>query len=308
MARYSKDCEQLRTHMDLLIHAANALPGRGEGLGAMFFDFVAAMYHNPEGPPRFDHQTFTSYARLQMGAEVIWSIGDTLNVPMCLSGAIYPVLVLPNNTKLNSTSRVNEAANARFPRMLADLARPVKDGVGHDPGWAVRLKGEGGFAAIVHVVCRKPGDPTLLALQAGLEGAFAVGEDKCGHLSIPIWGEESDLAVWADALAGIVSGFCQFQKHARMPIALRFRPEDRARAEAIERMLVRRCVLVGREDDPKLGTLSEKPPAIPDEVVRLVGKGGPICPLTFARWMSRGAFLHPDVWRRHVQIFGDGNK
>ena len=296
-----EEAKTYQDRLDWMIHAANA-GRRTEAVGGMLFDVASAMHYLDHVDWRtLDCQDYIDYSKLQTLGEVILCEGDTLALPAVLSSAFFPTLVLPNNTELNSSSRVNEAADERFPEMNSHIQRWMADHSQPSLGSAVVIPGGSGFDRIAHLVCRKPGTPDLHGLAEGLDAASKLGEYRYGHLSIPVWGSQSDLVGWAEAICKIIHGARQYQDSPRFPIVMLFRREDRDRRDRLEELLLRRGILATLADASSTLYPAERLEA-PESLLRMVSADGPVCPLDFARWVGRGGGITADRWERIVDI------
>jgi len=118
---------------------------------------------------------------------------DPINDPPRRVPGTRSVLVLPNNTSLDSHSTLLTQAQSRYDFRV--------DGSTGEPGSIVRseLKPNDYYDEIRHLVCRKPSDPKLQGLSAGLR-LLNPGEHVV-MFRIPVFGQEGEWEDWVDGLA-----------------------------------------------------------------------------------------------------------
>jgi hypothetical protein len=102
-------------------------------------------------------------------------------------------LAIPNTTTLNSSSKWVLTASqhvAHEPLLESKLPRPLGDTI------HASCSNHGYYDAVLHLVCRTPGDPRPRALSQCFESFGAV----LVQYVIPLFGREDDWATWRDAL------------------------------------------------------------------------------------------------------------
>lgn len=285
--------------MDLLTHGTNAFRHRNTAMATALRDTMNPGDASVRMGSLAEHLIQT--VMFQQGPDVIWGTGSTLEVPEHLAETGMAKLMLPNNTSLTSSAQLTTAALNELLGLSDDLAEARRE---HEVevGQVIETTGRGPFQGIIHAVCRQPGDSTL----RGLADILA----QCGAGTvIPVWGAKEDLPLWAAALEAATSLAEDVQANVRLPLHLRFRPEDADRGEELEKLLIEARILVEREEDEhawRWGGSASDAVEIPESVLALVGVDREVHPLRFARWAARGVRLAEEVWTRHVRVWQRG--
>lgn len=121
---------------------------------------------------------------------------DPINEPPRPIPFTRTVLLVPNNTNLDSASTLVAQASKRHP-----CERPQHFEIGAALGSVVgtRTQGSDHYDEVWHLVCRQPGQPRLLGLEPALERLVAPSEEVL-CLRAPVFGSDSDWDTWASGL------------------------------------------------------------------------------------------------------------
>lgn len=285
--------------LDTIVHGANDFDRHSTAAAVVFYDTLARLVKGGD-PGQIRHNEWVAEVRCQQSADVIWSTGDTLERPAWLPECVRAVLVVPENTNLDSTAEVTQAALNRYSAITKVRKRAKTQPLGS----VVACEAAGRFAGISLAVCREPGKPDLRELESCLRNAMRAGEYDLRRLVIPVWGREADMKLWADVLAKLVNDAAMTQSGVRLPISLVFRPQDEAVACVVETLLIDRGVLVARSAELASGPEDWQGP---DAVFESVSENGKVTPRKFADWCARGVRLPRQIWNHHKRVWREAN-
>lgn len=246
--------------------------------------------------------------RLYQSPPVVWQVVDLLNENPSISLDTPHVLVLPNNTNLDSGALLLKKAVAAWGANVmpsAEIERPCKVGDVVE----VASKGAGRYDKILHFVCREPGkkavvglDKCMRSLCDHLHTRFPASFPTC--VVLPLWGEASELSTWVDAIASLCSIESALQSR-QLRILFGVPTQDVERAQSLQRMLIGRGVLSAhraKDELPPSGTSPAvgKPlllmPEFRRQLASMVRPEGPLTPDIYADWLYGGVALKEEEW------------
>lgn len=136
-----------------------------------------------------------SVRRLVDRPAIRFALGDPINEPPRPIPFTTTVLLVPNNTDLNTSSTLVAQASQRHPCVGAE-----DSGVSAPIGSIVRTRTQCSdyYDEIWHLVCRMPGKPELVGLEAAV-ASIVPGEDVL-CLRSPVFGTGDDWSGWATGL------------------------------------------------------------------------------------------------------------
>lgn len=287
-----------RNALFAIVHGANAFDQPSTASAFATYDALARVVDHGREPGELKTDPWIADVRSQQCAEIYWFLGDTFQRPHALPSHLAATLVIPNNTRLDSTAEITQAALKRFPELEAQLAKYRKVETMRSCGEVVACDAAGRFSSVTFAVCREPGNAALIGLEACLRRALCPTPYDPQRVVIPVWGGEDQLEQWADSLAAVVLQAPNTQAGVRLPLLLTFRPEDESRALRLERLLIERGVLVGREFDFMAGDCG------PEAALACVKATGPVTPSRLGSWFARGVRLPAKLWDRFTRAWG----
>lgn len=181
---------------------------------------------------------------------VVWGVGDTLSPGEKPGGyeAIRNWCLLPTTTSLDTQSNLVKAAKERFN---AAHFEELKARAPAELGTVLlSVRGANTMDGLVHLVCRKPGNPEVKALDECLSNLPA----KPGvRYVLPIWRAKEQLDLWVRAVARWVRPVRYAGLKARQPLLVLFEPDQGHLALEFERLLILQGVLIGRRGNDTPG-------------------------------------------------------
>lgn len=286
-----------RLALDPIVHGANYFDQLSTATAFAIYDALSRLVEHEVEPNQVKTDPWVAEVRSQQGAEVYWFLGDTFDRPAVLPPHLATTLLIPNDTRLDSTAEITQAALKRFSELEAQLAKHRKERATRACGETVDCGAAGRFSSVAFAVCREPGKAALVGLEACLRRSLCPAPYGPQRAVIPVWGGEDQLVQWADALLAVVIKAPNTQAGVRLPLLLTFRPEDENRALRLERLLIKRGVLVGRESDFMAGDCG------PEAAIACVKTTGPVTPARLGSWFARGVRLPAALWDRFTRAW-----
>jgi hypothetical protein len=210
------------SRFDLLLHMANAYEESDAVEASFLHSGLQAIIH--------EHLEFENcngmhyFYRMLRQPRVQWEICENTLHDKFEETEIRNVLLLPENTSLDTTAQLTAAARERFAWSCLWKDRPVPQTLGTSISEDTERRDS--FHRITRLVCREPGNPKLQNLPTRVcdLGGFL------HRLVLPLWGGESDIPLWASLLKGWTEAWLKYNQTAPVVVLVRFRLSEQRRA------------------------------------------------------------------------------